>query len=170
MLAPLPQAYYPHLQNARTLQKPIQLPLLRLQVAISPNMLLINENIRHAALSRDLLQRILQRGAILHLIQLHQEIFVWAAELVVQEGLGGAAVGAVGFAEDDDGVVVDDGLGFGFGGRHGGGGGACEGCEEAADEGSYGCGSYRCRLRGGLLYRWVREQLRDVFYRSDGGD
>jgi hypothetical protein len=38
-----------------------------------------------------------------------------------QQLLCGAAVGAVGFREDGDGVVVDDALDFGFGGRHGGG-------------------------------------------------
>lgn len=40
--------------------------------------------------------------------------------VVAEQLLGGAAVGAVGFAEYRDGVLVDDGLDLGLGGRHGG--------------------------------------------------
>lgn len=128
------------LQSARTLQQPIQLPLLTLQIAVPANVLFRDEDVRHAALARDLLQRILQSSAVLNLIQLHQVVLVLAAELFVQQRLGGTAVGAVGFAEDDDGVAVDDLLRFRFGGRHGGRTGGSKGCDEAAEEGSYDCG------------------------------
>lgn len=50
-----------------------------------------------------------------------------------QGGFGGLAVGAVGLAEDGDGVVVDDLLRFGLGGRHcGWTGAAAGGAEELA--------------------------------------
>ena len=70
------------------------------------------------------------------LVQLHEEVF---RLLLVEEGLGGLAVRAVGFGKDDDGVLVDDLLCFGFGGHDGGGADAARGRagEEAAEVGSY---------------------------------
>lgn len=62
-----------------------------------------------------------------NLVQLNLEVF---SILVVEQRLGRTAVGAVGFAEDNDAVLIDDGLGFGLCGRHGGG--TC--CRKAARE------------------------------------
>lgn len=109
-------------------------------------MLLPNKHIRHAPLPRHLLQRVLQRRPVLHLVQLHQVVFILAAEFLIEESLGRPAVGAVGFREHDDGVRVDEGLRFGCGGGHGegGDGGAGEGVEEPAEEGSYGGGVGGC--------------------------
>ena len=59
-----------------------------------------------------------------------------------QQLLGRLAVGAVGFGEDGDGVLVDDGLDLCLCGGHGCG--AVGAAEEAREEG-YGCG---CEGRG----------------------
>lgn len=129
-------------------------------------MLLINENVRHAPLARYVLQRILQRSPILHLVELHKVVFFLATQLFVEQRLRGPAVGAVGFREHDDGIGVDEGLGFGFRRGHGGGGegGACEGRKEAAKEGSY-CGGVgevclgwwcvSCKGELGRRVRWL---------------
>jgi hypothetical protein len=53
-----------------------------------------------------------------NLIELHQKVL---GVLLVQQRLGGRAVGAVGLREDDDVVLVDDLLRLGCCGRHGGG-------------------------------------------------
>ena len=152
-------------------------------------MLLADEDIRNAPLSRDPLERILESGSILcnnnknvsnillkshsssrerseispgvhflvetsprasdsktrvgglkrtDFIQLHEKIL---RPFLAQQRLGRLAVRAVALAEDDDGVVVDDGLGLGLCCGHGGGGGAgAEAAEQAAQEGCYCCG------------------------------
>lgn len=51
------------------------------------------------------------------LVELHQKVL---CVLLVQQRLGGFAVGAVGLGEDDDVVLLDDLLRLGFRGRHGG--------------------------------------------------
>lgn len=58
---------------------------------------------------------------------------------LAQELLCLAAVRAVGLAEDGDGVLIDDGLDFGLGGRHGGGAGGAvkEAREERNGEGRW---------------------------------
>jgi len=76
--------------------------------------LLGDEDVRHAALARNILERILQRCAIFDLIQFHQEVLVLAAELLVEQRLRCAAIRAVRFAEDDDIVAIDDLLRFRF--------------------------------------------------------
>lgn len=50
------------------------------------------------------------------LVQLHQKVL---CTLVVEQRLGRFAVGTVTLGEDDDGIVVDDLLCFGFGGHDG---------------------------------------------------
>lgn len=72
---------------------------------------------------------------------------------LAQQLLRGAAVRAVRLAEDGDGVLVDDGLHFGLGGRHGGGRGGAR--EEAAEEGYFGgWGGLRAWWSGGWVRRW----------------
>jgi len=94
-------------------------------------MRLPNEDIRHRRLPRNLPQRILQRRPILDLIELNGEKL---GALLREELLGRAAVGAVGFGEDGDGVVVDDALCFCACRGHGSRGGAAG--EELAEEGN----------------------------------
>ena len=135
------------LQSPSTLQQPVQFSLPALQVTVASNMFLRNEDVRHAALARDILQSILQSSTILDLVQFHQEVLVLAAELLVEQRFCRATVGAVGFAEDDDGIAVDDLLRLCLCGCHGGGAGASEGTEKTAEEGSYGCGVVVLLLR-----------------------
>lgn len=139
----------------------------RLQVAVSTNMLLPDENIRYRPLVGHFLERILDRSAIIYAQLAHRsslhlppiqsrdlastrvygksltdlvqlENLKVGAELG-QELLAGLAVRAVALAEDGDAVVVDDVLGLGLCGGH-----ACwtgwsgEG-KEGSDEGRY-CG------------------------------
>ena len=51
--------------------------------------------------------------------------------LLIEQRLGSAAVWAVGLAEDNDAVLVDDGLSLGLCGGHGGG---CRSSEAAGEE------------------------------------
>ena len=52
------------LDSSSILQEPVQLPSLRLQVAVPTNVLLTDKDIRHTPLSRDPLERILERGTV----------------------------------------------------------------------------------------------------------
>lgn len=62
-----------------------------------------------------------------NLVQFNLEVF---GVLLVEQRLGRAAVGAVRLAEDDDVVLVNNRLGFGLRGRHGGGSGRGEAARE----------------------------------------
>lgn len=66
-----------------------------------------------------------------NLVQLQSSVL--GTELV-QQLLGGIAVRAVRLGEDDDAVLVDQGLGLGLCGSHGGGVGSGEGAEEALED------------------------------------
>jgi len=78
-------------------------------------MLLSNENVRDGALVCDFLERVLDGGTIVNLIKLDG---VEVCAHLSERGLCGLAVWTVRFAEDGDGVVVDDALGFGLCSRH----------------------------------------------------
>lgn len=68
--------------------------------------------------------------------------------LLGQKCLGLLAVRAVGFGEDGDRVLVDDGLHLGLGGGHCGGAG---GAVEKAREEGYGCGVGSPARRGSAV-------------------
>jgi len=93
------------LNGASVLQETIELALLRLQIGVSTDVLLLDEDVRNAALTGDVLEGVLESCAVVNLIQLHQEVL---CALLVQQSLGGFAVWAVGLGEDHDGVVVDN--------------------------------------------------------------
>jgi len=79
-------------------------------------MLLPNEDVRHRALARNPLERVLERSPVVNLVKLDD---VGLCTCLGEERLGRFAVGAVGFGENSNGVVVNDRLGFGLCGRHG---------------------------------------------------
>jgi len=123
------------LDGAGILEQVVEACLFRLQVRVSTNVLLRNEDVGHGGLARQLAQGRLDGRAVVNLVQLDGEEFRTA---VTEQLLCLAAVGTVGLGEDGDGVLVDDGLDFGLCGGHGGGAGGA--VEEAGEEG-YGCGS-----------------------------
>ena len=100
------------------------------------------KNSRHTPLAGDFLQCVLQRGAVLNMVELQQEVFVLAAELLVKQRLGCFAGWTGGLAEEGDVVRVDDALCLCLRGEYGGGKRGYGGCQEAAEDGSYGCDVY----------------------------
>lgn len=58
------------LDSPSILQQLRQLGLFALQLRIAANMLVVDEDIRHGALARNLLKRILNRGAVVDLVKL----------------------------------------------------------------------------------------------------
>lgn len=104
------------LQSTSLRQHLLQTPLLGLQIRVSSNMLVVDEHVWHRALACDLGEGGLDRRSIVGFIELEELVF---GAHVGQEGFGGFAVGAVGFAEDGDCVAVDDALGLGLCGGHG---------------------------------------------------
>ena len=123
----------PRLQCSGSSQLLLQLILAqRLDIAVPTNVFLADEDIRHAALVGDLLQRILQRGSIIcctkqsATVNLTLALFSEHTDLIqlpdlelcsglAQQLLGGLAVRTVALAEDGDGVVVNERLRFLFG-------------------------------------------------------
>jgi len=105
-----------HLNSAGLLQQIWQLRLLGLQVRVPTNVFLGNEDVRNGALGRYLFERILDRSAIIDLIELDGVIL--CAKLGEQT-LGGFAVRAIALAKDGDGVVFDDAFGLSFCSGHG---------------------------------------------------
>jgi hypothetical protein len=92
------------------------------------------------------------------LIELHQEIL---RALLAQQRLGGFAVGAVGLGEDDDAILVDDLLGLGLCGGHGGGVYAGGEAEEAAEDlaeilSDARVWSGRVERKGGIVFMYCR--------------
>ena len=74
----------------------------------------------------------------------------------VQQILAGLAVGAVRLGEDDNAVLVDEGLSLGLCGGHGGGRGTGEGAEETLeDERNVGRVSVEKKPGGGLFYCYI---------------
>lgn len=65
-------------------------------------MLLVDEDVGHGALARDLLQRSLDLGSVGDLVQLERVVLGASA---VKQALGGLAVRAVGLGEDSCGGV-----------------------------------------------------------------
>jgi len=125
--APLSHIVVSHPSNAATvntldstsiLQQSLQIPLLALQLRISPDMFLRNEDVRHSRLARQVAERRLNRGTVIDLIQLNR---IKLRPVLAEQLLRRLAVGTVALGEDRDGVLVDNGLHFGFGGRHAGG-------------------------------------------------
>lgn len=51
--------------SPRIPQQPVQLPLLRLQIRVPANVLLLDEDIRHGALTRQFLQSVLESGSVI---------------------------------------------------------------------------------------------------------
>lgn len=74
-------------------------------------MFLVDEDVGHGALVRHGFERVLDCGAVVNLI--HLQGINLRAELR-ERRFRRAAMGAVGFAEYDDSVFVNDTLGFGL--------------------------------------------------------
>ncbi|KAB8343264.1 hypothetical protein FH972_022852 [Carpinus fangiana] len=119
-----------------------QLALLGLQVRVAANVLLVDEDVGHAALLRDALEGVLDGGTVVCVCMLVAALRLVAVSRrltalhLAQQALRGLAVGAVALGEDGDGIVVDDALGLGLCGGHAGGAGGAR--EEAAEDGGNG--------------------------------
>jgi len=121
------------LDGTGLLQERGQLGLLSLQVRVSANVLATDEDIGDSALTGYLGKGVLNGAAIVNLIQFDG---IELGALLAQQLFGCAAEGTVGLGEDSDGVLVNDGLDFGFGGGHCGWAGGAS--EEVAEEGNFG--------------------------------
>jgi hypothetical protein len=96
------------LQFGRLFQEFLQFSrtISRLHTVIATNMLLIDENIGHGALSRQFQQGRLNVGPIVHGVQFI-DLGAFGFHLVEEQVLGGAAIRTVGFTEDDHLVAVN---------------------------------------------------------------
>jgi len=103
------------LNSSSILEQRRQIALLSLQVRVSANVLLRNEDVGHGGLASHLAERALDRGTVVHLIQLNR---IKLGPALTQQLLGLPAVRTVALAEHSDGVLVDDCLDFGFRGGH----------------------------------------------------
>jgi len=106
------------LDNIQLLQLLLQCRLiLSLQIRVSSDMLLVDEDVGDGALVVLFLEVVLDIGSIGNLIQFNSVVF---GLHVVQERLGGLAVWAVGLAEHGNDVIGNDAIGFGLSSRHSG--------------------------------------------------
>jgi len=86
-----------------------ELLLLALQLGVSTNVLLADEDVRNGALVGHVCKRILDIRTIIDLVEFDD---VWLYTHLAEKGLGSLAVRAVGFRKDGNCIVVDDALSF----------------------------------------------------------
>jgi len=104
------------LDGTGVLQQAIELRFLRLQIAVSTNVLLRDEDIGDASLAGNFLEGILESCAIIDFIQLHQEVL---RVQLIEQRLARPTVRTITLGEHDDTVLVDDLLGLFLCGDHG---------------------------------------------------